>query len=195
MIVSDPKEVIKQQDQLYGPVGKALTLWASVESALCAAYCICVNPLNAYPAVYAFWAIVSFEGKLAATHAAVEAACVTFPNLATEWNAIRNRLIEKNRKRNRIAHGSVVNMGWIKPSTGEQVWDAFLAPYYHHQKERRFLSIEPVEGEYDPRPKDRMYEKEIGEISSGFEKAYDRLRDFNERLSEALVAEARELGA
>lgn len=55
-------------------------------------------------------ALVAFEGKLALSNAVISAMLRGQDELQKEWCALHNRLGEKNKNRNKLAHGQVVRI-------------------------------------------------------------------------------------
>lgn len=164
-----------RRDELYRAIGRALTTWSRLEFDLCLVFCNSINPGgHSNPADGAYWAILSFEAKISAVSAVVQRA---FPPYLTEheelnaaWTNLKNRLLRRNKVRNKIAHGTVVNLRW-QNRVGPQV-DVFFAPYYFTQTLDPIPLAEYERDNYDLRPKERMYVSDMelhitkcGEIS------------------------------
>lgn len=87
--------------------------WSRVEDALCDVF---VSSLGieladideAGVAAAAFYAVINFETKLAMTHAAVSHRYPPFPShvdaRSAAWKALHNRLTQKSKARNKLAH-------------------------------------------------------------------------------------------
>lgn len=98
-------------DDYFAAIGHTLTTWGMVESALCGLFETVVSNLASCPPLRAaYWAIVSFEGKQKMADAAMLEVFRNHPPFLTRWKSINNRLIAKNKKRNSVAHGSVVEL-------------------------------------------------------------------------------------
>jgi hypothetical protein len=159
------KELSDQRNALYCAVGEALTAWAEVESALGALFAYAVNREDHMAGFRAYWNIVSFEAKLAVCHATIKAAVSYNPDLTREWSAIHNRLLDKNKKRNKLAHGQVVQQArdFAKRDFFQEVW---FIPYYVSGQLGKGISSADQE---------RLSVKEIKEIRKGFTIAQNRL--------------------
>lgn len=100
----------KIADEIYEQVGKALSVWSQVEETLCTIYALAVirkvtDPMGA--AASGYWAIISFEGKLKMTNAALGFRLAGHDCLLEEWHPIFNALGKKASKRAELAHGTV----------------------------------------------------------------------------------------
>jgi hypothetical protein len=169
----------RDQPDYFCAIGEALITWTRVESNLCNTFCLCLNPQNAFPASSAFWAIVSFEGKLGLVHSVAEKITPYYPELAAEWNAIHNRTLTKSKKRNMIAHGSLVSTS----IPGKKEMELFLAPYYQKGRTKRFPAPLPKPGQpYDSRPENRMYLEDIKQAAKNFHELAWRIEKFNDEL-------------
>jgi hypothetical protein len=168
----------------YTAIGRALTTWGQLEDALCRVYCHTIST-NSYPARAGFWVVESFRAKLGMTDAVVSARFSRTADIATEWNALHNRLLKKNQTRNALAHGSVINQSYTKPKTKKKERETFFAPFYW-KGDRIFKIADSFakHGVYDGRPDNRMYLKDIEQAEDGFRKATDRLSELSDRIYE-----------
>lgn len=170
----------KPQD-FYAAIGRALTVWSSVENDLCTLFCRCVGPMNGFPSNRAFWSITSFEAKVRTVNAVVMATFGEKDSVSKAWIDCRDELGRINRWRNKIAHGTLVTMPYIDKSTKKEVTDVFFAPYFWGT-----LGQKSGQSALDLRPTDRMYRKDIEEACRNFSAMEDRLRELASKVFEAL---------
>lgn len=159
---------------LYASIGMSLSAWSSVEGVLCSIFCGAINPEWANPADKAFWAVVSFEGRMGMTSEVV-LDTVHEEELLAVWTSIENKLRRSAKLRNKIAHGSVVRMR--NPKTKKQ--ELFLVPYFGSARIEMIPTLKEAQnGKFDPRPKTRLTTEAIEEIARGFTKLRERLYAF-----------------
>jgi len=100
-----------------------------------------------------------------------------------EWNALKNGLTRKAKNRNKLAHGTVLQFNWRDRRTGEPKTDILFAPYFFKGQAAHIPSLEEMRrADFDPRPKGRVYAKDIRQYEVGFKKAEDRLRRLKEKI-------------
>ncbi len=115
-------------------VGTILTLWGRVESSHGIIFQgIASGVVSNGPLMAAYWAIVSFEGRQKMVDAALQEALARHPDYLAKWVNLNNRLIQKNRVRNKIAHGSVIRLAG---SDGEQI--PTFVPFFHSKIAENF---------------------------------------------------------
>ena len=93
---------------------------------------MCVGLAPTLPLTKAYWAVVSFEARQKMVDAAMRAAFQYKPRFLAEWDTLNNRLVAKNKVRNKIAHGSVV-----KSIQGTTEKLAFV-PYFYANMDTNF---------------------------------------------------------
>jgi hypothetical protein len=104
MTIPSPNLSVDEEERLIvGALGKAITIWQMVEGALSEVFCNLIGARFREAANMAFFSILSFETKLAMTHAAARSAIGATP-LWNEWTPIRNRASKRNDRRNQLAH-------------------------------------------------------------------------------------------
>jgi len=178
-----PAILTESQRDVYAAVGRALTEWNHVEAALCRFYCQCLAPgPGIYPAS-GFWAVVSFEAKLKMTDAIARACLDGHPRLLETWNALNNRLIGKNKNRNRVAHGSVWRTTWVNKDTGVEMTDVYLVPYFFQDDDTVPPSQLFEDFDNDPRERARLGIKELSDITDSFRAASGRLKRLTESVA------------
>lgn len=101
------------EDGVYAAVGRAIVKWYSVEVELCRVFCQASYPdrfhplFSDSPLAQAFWAMRSADMRLNATSKMIDSS--EYGALfGDEWKAIDRKVRVCSRKRNRIAHGSLV---------------------------------------------------------------------------------------
>lgn len=161
----------EESQDLYRLTGFALTRWGIVESNLCLVFCNCINPYQANPADKAFWSMMAFDSKLSATGNVLEDQFPKFPDgsndqILASWSNLNTRLKKHNRSRNKLAHGSVVNLSWN--SSEGQKGDTYLAPFHHSRSIRPLSRQEAIELDGDARPEERFYANDIRQITKQF---------------------------
>lgn len=96
-------------DDFLKVVGTILTEWGQVEFAHAILFQIAACGVFANTALLgAYWSVTSFEGRQKMVDAALRDAFHDHEEYLATWNNLNNRLIAKNRVRNKIAHGSVI---------------------------------------------------------------------------------------
>lgn len=112
-------------------IGYAIQQWGSVEDSLCHTYAICVGGAdwrNFGPASAAYWATHSFHNRLAVTDAAVQQV-IARPCILKTWGTMRERLRQRNKKRNQLAHFAVMH-NYKPDGTDEEM----VVPYHSQSK-------------------------------------------------------------
>lgn len=168
-------------EQFYAAIGRALTVWSGLENDLCLLFCRCVGTAVAFPANHAFWAVVSFDAKLKMTDAAMVALFPDSHPISAKWVKLKNHLHKKNRKRNEIAHGTLVSMPYRDKRTKKATNDLFFAPYFWGSIGKNIPSTE------DARPKDRMYLDDIRGATQKFSALQDRLKELAQEVFEIML--------
>jgi hypothetical protein len=161
-----PETIEERTHDLYTAVGYALSRWSAVEWELCNLFVRCMTAMiSDAPVSQAFWAVLAFEAKLKMAHAVISRRCKDKPDYLSQWTTIHNRLTAQSKKRNKIAHGTVMQWEW--EASGVTKIDVFLAPYFYSMRSMPM----PKPGEFDTfdsRPTDRMYVPDIMRNAKGF---------------------------
>jgi hypothetical protein len=180
------KKLLTDEDAIYAAVGRALTTWGAVEDALGKVYCAAVNPRNFNPPERAYWSIVSFEGRIKMTGKAVEERELGLP-LLKDWTPLSETLLSQNKIRNKLAHGSVIDVTRRKNLLSAPKWA--LAPYYYARRwpelSEQYRIARPkllANGDtlipIDGRPKERLNHKQLVTITGDFEALEKRVEEF-----------------
>lgn len=94
---------------MYASIGRALTAWGRVEFEVSRVYSTAVGDgFPSAPASAAFWEVVSFDARLKMVNVAIEHGVHSESLAAEQWLALSTRCRKRNRKRNALAHGSVI---------------------------------------------------------------------------------------
>ena len=159
-------------------IGNAITTWAAVEDELCKTFCSALTVRFDLPAIAAFFAIRSFEGKLSALEAAITS--LDLPDIILDdWKRIYTALRTKNKKRNKIAHCSLLLLPHLD-------YECRIFPFFSMNTEstEAMASEEPldtVENRYhNLRPHD------IDNMAESFYQLSIKVREFNTELSRHL---------
>ena len=180
-----PKRSPATEDEIYAAIGRALTTWGHVEATLGQVFSVAMNPRNVDLAERAYWAVISFEGRLKMTRTVLEERghLAPFP----EWDKIEPDLVANNKIRNKIAHGAVVNGARWKGLLTFPEW--VLAPYYHSRKRPELLErIRKRKPDEDPkawaitmddRPKERFTLAQLKSFKNDFGRLGLRLSGFS----------------
>lgn len=168
------KEIENIKRDIHAAVGNAISTWAEVEMNLGIVAALCLNPENIEVGLRAYYSHLVFEGKLALTDAVVSYRLSEHNSESSEWNSIANRLREKNKNRNKIAHGQIINTATI--IDGSQIDDLEFAPFFASSF---FKSKGHSKG---------LRVKELNEIASGFTKISYRLSEFRLRLRSIIIS-------
>jgi hypothetical protein len=140
-----------------------------------------INPENAHPASHAFWAIHSFQQKLAVTSAVIEAALSYDQKILKDWSKLSGSMTRQNKLRNKLAHGSVI--GFSYRFEGERKEDLFFEPFYNARRDTVFAShAQSMDPKYDPRSKERLYASDLKEAAKNFIKLQGKLEAFCEQV-------------
>lgn len=170
----------EKPEVFYAAIGRALTVWSGLENDLCTLFCRCVGTAISFPANHAFWAVVSFDAKLKMTDAAMTSLFPEGHPIFGKWVKLKDHLHKKNRKRNEIAHGTLVSMPHRDKRTRKTKNDLFFAPYFWGTIGKNSLSA------HDPRPGDRMYVDDIRSATQKFSALQDRLKDLAQEVFEIM---------
>jgi hypothetical protein len=100
----------EQVDRFFKTLGRAISLWQLVETALYEVYERALGPLRPGACGASFHSIQSFSGKLSATDAAVSFALIEDGATLEQWKQLRRKADEKARRRNEFAHFSTYIM-------------------------------------------------------------------------------------
>jgi hypothetical protein len=168
-----------EEIEIYSAIGLAHTKWAELEDMLCHVFCESVNPQDWSVADSAFWEINSVELRLDMTDAAVQKRLskpahelkASAAALLVEWKKAKQRTRERNASRNKLAHGSAVNID------GTLVY----VPYYYGAlRGRKSHAYFPETGirVASSLPEERLNKHNIGSISRGFHVGIERLKRF-----------------
>jgi hypothetical protein len=118
-----PKEDIAE---FLATVGELIVSWSAVESKLGHLYCITtgahglmVTPFHA-PIEAAYYAVNSFEGRLAMNNSAVIRMPGTSEALQKDWTTLADRISQKYRLRSLAAHSGMFGQ-WEKKRS-RQIW-------------------------------------------------------------------------
>ena len=178
-------------ERIYLAVGRALSRWSLLEWDLAILFCACLGPYANY-GEFAFWAVVSFEGKLKMTDAVVR------PNLRggtaainTEWDVIFNQLTKKNRMRNKIAHGTVLNSEFKRRSKRAKKNyrdETALFPYHWGRRLHAYMNMHHGDI-WDGRGIERLSAKQIDEMGNNFSALRTRLQRFRSQIAPLLPPE------
>lgn len=112
-----------QTSQMFEAVGKAITRWSFVESELCSIFTICIGDVallsgggldfgDASAETAVFYSVENFRGKLGLVDAAL-GVYLRLPSggaddLKHQWEKIGKKVREMSRRRNKIAHYTVL---------------------------------------------------------------------------------------
>ncbi|MEQ8305802.1 MAG: hypothetical protein RIA09_04510 [Hoeflea sp.] len=107
-------------------IGSALTMWAQVEYAHCCIFqTVASGVLGNGALMKAYWAVISFEARQKMVDAAVRETVSGHDEYLRIWTNLNNRLIRKNKIRNKLAHGTIV-----PTFESGQLVDVYFAPYF-----------------------------------------------------------------
>jgi hypothetical protein len=119
--------VLSDFDEVALQVGWAHDRWGGVEHELSNVYVYALKAQYLVAALDAFYAVQSFEGKLGVAHAAVSRILALESPLLTEWEDLRERMKSKNKFRNRIAHGRIMEL--LIDSPRGVFWMSYYKPH------------------------------------------------------------------
>lgn len=150
-------------------MGAAIGAWARIEEELSLVFVHAIGAPFDAPARAVFYSVRSFEARLGMTQAAVNAMWPVLPQpgLGKEWNALYNRLRDKNKSRNEIAHS-----GLISYSEDGAPSEVYADPYLNLTSRRNFPAKEQL-----------RTRNQIDAIRGGFDLAAIRLSTFETELA------------
>jgi hypothetical protein len=156
-------------ESIFLTVGRAMTKWEHLESALGQLFAFLVGAQVSYPnnepAMRAYGSVVSFQGRASMLEEAAAGYFHSCPNTQFEESFRRIVIVECKHfsaRRNDIAHGRC-QQAWQKDSS----LGHFLMPGYHSSKGWRVGVL--------PAPKYIYTSKEIEYFRAQFEHLYDKL--------------------
>jgi hypothetical protein len=112
-------------------LGLALSRWGHIEGSLALVFQRAVTATRSDSASAAFFAIHSFEVQIAVVSATIEMTFRSAPEALNEWQRFKRRLDRLRPKRNKLAHGQVVQT----KTTGKPLLTRFV-PFFcipHHK--------------------------------------------------------------
>jgi hypothetical protein len=89
-------------------LGLALSRWGHIEGSLALVFMHAVTATRSESASAAFFAIRSFEVQIEVVSATVEMTFRNAPELLADWKRFKHRLEKLRPKRNKLAHGQIV---------------------------------------------------------------------------------------
>lgn len=102
------KHLKNESTDFYSALGMAITQWEFVEAELCNTFIRLVGAQNGIAANTAFYSVVSVEGRLKMLDAAAKITLNRASALFNEWDEIYKKIKAAKKKRNAMAHFSVV---------------------------------------------------------------------------------------
>lgn len=154
----------EQIEQFFHVLGRAISLWQLVETALYEVYERAIAPKRPASCSASFHSIQTFEAKLRATDEAVGFSLLDDPDKLKEWKSLRKSASEKSQRRNQFVHFSTYIV-YNAPNANDAV---LLEPQVH---DTRFIT---------DRPQFRV--SEIGEIAERFVDLANELSAFKEKI-------------
>jgi hypothetical protein len=109
-----------EAQQFYAALGKAISQWQHVESALVITFTALTGSNSPRSSVVnaAFHSLISFKAKLDMVDTAFKTAAFMSPResaLLPEWKTLRNRISKRSDRRNELAHFSMIRSESRKP--------------------------------------------------------------------------------
>jgi hypothetical protein len=121
-------------DVTYAAIGRALSAWHSVEMELCRVFCQASYPDRFHPLysdspdAQAYWSMFSIQQRLKAITRMMEVSPVG-KLFFDQWMGLRQNIAKHSKKRNQLAHGTVVFNNGIAAS-GELETQYRFIPYF-----------------------------------------------------------------
>src|SRR5207253_11449373 len=97
----------EQERVFFEALGRAFGQWQHVEMQLFRVYARLIRPDNAEVAAAAFHSVINFNTRLGMTNSAAHVALADSPALSV-WNPLYNRAGRQAKRRNELAHFTVV---------------------------------------------------------------------------------------
>lgn len=98
----------RESSEFYSALGMAITQWEFVEAELCGTFLLLVGAQYPTAANTAFYSVVSVEGRLAMLDAAARTTLMMHRELLQEWEGLHKKIKSAKKKRNAMAHFSVM---------------------------------------------------------------------------------------
>lgn len=121
-------------DVTYAAIGRALSAWHSVEMELCRVFCQVSYPDRFHPlysdspAAQAYWSMFSIQQRLKAMNRMM-AVSPAGGEFLSQWKDLQKSVEKHSKKRNQLAHGTVVFHNGIAAS-GELETQYRFIPYF-----------------------------------------------------------------
>lgn len=126
MTNSDLPQADAERHEMQRVLGEALSRWGRVEGALNQIFQRAVTAERSESASAAFAAIRGFEVQIDITNAAMRTTFRLHPDVLEDWKALYKRIDKLRPKRNRLAHGQVVQR-----TEGEKPTETLFVPFYY----------------------------------------------------------------
>jgi hypothetical protein len=101
-------ETVNESLNFYSALGSAITQWEFVEAELCNTFISLIGAQYVMAANTAFYSVVSVEGRLNMVNSAASSTLSMLPDLLKEWDEIHKKIKVAKKKRNALAHFSVM---------------------------------------------------------------------------------------
>jgi hypothetical protein len=150
-------------------LGRAFGLWQYVEMQLFRVYTRLLRPDNAEVASAAFHSVINFNTRLGMTNAAAHVALAAGSPALSVWNALYNRAGRQAKRRNELAHFTVVY--GVNPPTPSE-FGPFLQPSVFDVTERETARQQRIDS------------SKIRDAGNSFTRLADDLRAFADGLPE-----------
>jgi hypothetical protein len=123
------EEEARNANELLALMGNVLACWQGVEHVVADIYLIFFSPTRSDAASVAFFAVRTFESRLAVVNSLIEFFCSV--EQKTRWNSLYTLARKRSTRRNAVAHGMVMRHG-RPPRTefviGQNIYDISRFP-------------------------------------------------------------------
>jgi len=145
----------------------------------------------------AFWAVSSFDGKLAMLNEVIKefdkdhlVVGDSRGEIPGKWAALYKQLRKRKRVRNKLAHGVVRGMEWSRGGSKEKKSDVFFLPYGNSYDDTNapIIKSESDLSQHlrDPRPPNRMRKADIVQARHHFHEIEKDLEEFHQLIVAAM---------
>lgn len=105
-------------DEIAKAVGFAISKWGEIEGNLCSLYAAALRIPVYASAREAFYSIISFQAKIKVVDACFKMEFAAEPDLISDWSTFKKDAVKVSKKRNELAHGSVMVVNTDPPTAG-----------------------------------------------------------------------------
>jgi hypothetical protein len=159
----DPEKALRQQQQFFEYLGRAVSQWAYVEDQVYHTYRVIIDPGDWVASAAAYHSVINMKTRLDMIDAALNVSR-QYKDRFSEWGKIRKKIRDQSARRNKVAHWTVTGDATRDDETGVTMY--LHAPFYDVRK----ISEEGHQEKVDV--------KQLAQWTSAFAKLGMEIEDF-----------------